>query len=171
MRPRFGVCMQAAEHNALVRIGPRSYLEILAPTGPASAGDDEWCRIARAAHEPQIVTYCQRSARPLAELAAIARARGWKDAVVAGNGRRTPDGVDLRWQWVAPKVDGLGLSFPFFIDWLICLILRRCYPTRASRSGNGSGQHPQAARLSTILAELGSPIEAQTAEHDAFRSC
>ncbi len=174
VRPRFGgVHASGLTHNALARIGPRSYLEILAPTGPASADDDEWCRIARAARAPQIMTYCQRSARPLSDLAAIARSRGWKDAVVAGNGRRTPDGVDLRWQWVAPKVDGLGLAFPFFIDWLDSPHPAQTFPGEQDDTGVSLRewvvQHPEAPRLSTILAELGSPIEAQTAEHAAFR--
>jgi hypothetical protein len=174
VRPRFGgVHAGGLTHNALVRIGPRSYLEILAPTGPASANDDEWCRIARAAREPQIMTYCQRSARPLSDLAEIARSRGGKDAVVAGNGRRTPDGVDLRWQWVAPKVDGVGLSFPFFIDWLDSPHPAEMLQDERADTGVSLRewvvQHPQAPRLSTIMAELGSPIEAQTAEHAAFR--
>jgi hypothetical protein len=119
------------------------------------------------------MTYCQRSARPLSELASIARSHGCKDAVVAGNGRRSPDGVDLRWQWVAPKVDGLGLAFPFFIDWL-----DSPHPAQMLRDEQGDArvslrewvvQHPEAPRLRAISAELGSPIEAQTAEHAAFR--
>jgi hypothetical protein len=168
--PRFGgVHASGLTHNALVRIAPRSYLEILAPTGPASADDDEWCRIARAAREPQIMTYCQRSARPLTELAAIARAHGWKDAVVAGNGRRTPEGVDLRWQWVAPKVDGLGLAFPFFIDWLDSPHPAEMLEDTGVSLREWLVRHPQAARLNTTMAELGSPIEAQAAEHVAFR--
>jgi len=174
IRPRFGgVHASGLTHNALVRIGHRSYLEILAPTGPASTGDDEWCRIARAAHEPRIMTYCLRSARPLADLAAIAQSRQWKDAAVAGNGRRTPEGVDLRWQWIAPKVEELGLAFPFFIDWL-----DSPHPAEMLEDGQGDArislrewvvEHPQAARLGTILSELGSPIEARSAERLAFR--
>lgn len=168
--PRFGgVHASGLTHNALVRIGPRCYLEILAPTGPASADDDAWCRIARAAREPQIVTYCQRSARPLSDLAASARARGFRDSVVAGNGRRTPEGVDLRWQWVAPKIDEFGLAFPFFIDWLDSPHPAEMLADTGVSLREWVVQHPQAPHLSTLLAELGSPTEAQTAEHAAFR--
>jgi hypothetical protein len=141
----------------------------LAPTGPASADDDAWCRLARAAREPQIVTYCQRSALSLSDLAAIAQAHGFKDSLVAGNGRRTPDGVDLRWQWVAPKVDGFGLAFPFFIDWLDSPHPAEMLADTGVSLREWVVQHPQAPRLSRILAELGSPTEAQTAEHAAFR--
>jgi hypothetical protein len=170
VRPRFGgVHASGLTHNALVRIGPRCYLEVLAPVGPASADDDAWCRIARAAREPRIVTYCQRSARPLSELAAIGQARRWKDAVVAGNGRRTPDGVDLRWQWIAPKVDGLGLAFPFFIDWLDSPHPAQMLDHTGISLREWVVQHPQAPLLSTLLAELGSPTETQTAGQAAFR--
>ena len=170
VRPRFGgVHASGLTHNALVRIGPRCYLEILAPTGPASADDDAWCRIARAAREPQIVTYCQRSARPLSDLAASARAHGFRDSVVAGNGRRTPEGVDLRWQWVAPKIDEFGLAFPFFIDWLDSPHPAEMLADTGVSLREWVVQHPQAPRLSTLLAEFGSPTEAQTAERAAFR--
>jgi hypothetical protein len=170
VRPRFGgVHASGLTHNALVRIGPRCYLEILAPTGPSSADDDAWCRIARAAREPQIVTYCQRSARPLTDLAASARAHGFRDSVVAGNGRRTPEGVDLRWQWVAPKADEFGLAFPFFIDWLDSPHPAEMLADTGVSLREWAVQHPQAPRLRTVLAELGSPTEAQTAEHAAFR--
>ena len=64
------------------------------------------------------MTYCLRSARPLSELASTAAGLGWKNAVVASNGRTTPEGVRLHWQWLAPAVDRFGLAFPFFIDWL-----------------------------------------------------
>jgi hypothetical protein len=170
VRPRFGgVHASGLTHNALVRIGPRCYLEILAPTGPASADDDAWCRLARAAREPQIVTYCQRSAWPLADVAEIAQAHGFKDAVIAGNGRRTPDGIELRWQWVAPKVDDFGLAFPFFINWLDSPHPAEMLADTDVSLREWVVQHPQAPRLSALLAELGSPIEAETAEQGAFR--
>jgi hypothetical protein len=174
VRPRFGgMHASGLTHNALVKIGPRCYLEILAPTGPASADDDEWCRIARAAREPQIMTYCLRSARPLSDLAAIARARGWKNAVVASNGRRTPDGVDLRWQWVAPKIHGLGLAFPFFIDWLDSPHPAEMLAHEQAAAGVALRElvvlHPEASRLSACLADLGAAIETQSADRPAFR--
>src|SRR5579863_583920 len=119
VRPRYGgVHASGLTHNALIGLGPRCYLEILAPVKPAGADDDDWCRLARAAHEPRLLTYCLRSARPLSELASTFGALGWKNAVVASNGRTTPEGVRLRWQWLAPAAERFGLAFPFFIDWL-----------------------------------------------------
>jgi hypothetical protein len=173
VRPRFGgVHTGGRTHNALASIGTRCYLEILAPTGPPNAGDDAWCRIAHAAREPRVLTYCLRSPHPLPDLAALALDRGWKDAVVAANGRTTPDGTALRWQWLAPKVDGLDLVFPFFIDWL-----DSPHPadtlTQASNQATLSLQefevrHPEATRLRRILTEIGTPIDTAHADTPGF---
>ena len=64
VRPRYGgVHASGMTHNALVGLGSRCYFEILAPVGPAGPADDHWCRLARAAEEPRILTYCLRSPR------------------------------------------------------------------------------------------------------------
>lgn len=174
IQPRFGgVHASGLTHNALVGLGKRCYLEILAPVGPAGPGDDHWCRLARAAHEPRVLTYCLRSAHPLSELASTFDAWGWKNAVVASNGRTTPEGVRLRWQWLAPAADGFGLAFPFFIDWLDS-------PHPADSAGGApaaSGAllqgfavgHPRAAELHKALADVGSAVETYTADEVQFR--
>jgi hypothetical protein len=72
--PKFGgVHASGVTHNALVALGPRCYLEILAPTGPASPADDWFSRRARSMPEPGVITYCMRSAVGLDEIAARAR--------------------------------------------------------------------------------------------------
>jgi hypothetical protein len=171
--PRFGgVHAGGRTHNALASIGTRCYLEILAPTGPPNAADDLWCRIAHATGELAVLTYCLRSPRPLPDLAAMALDRGWKDAQVAPNGRTTPEGIALHWQWLAPKVDGLDLAFPFFIDWL-----DSPHPAETlSQTGKQeiltlqefAVKHPEAARLRALLAELGTPIETVQADGPGF---
>jgi hypothetical protein len=174
IRPRFGgVHASGLTHNALVGLGPRCYLEILAPVGAKREDEDEWCRLARACREPRIMTYCMRSSQPLADLAAVAQRHGWRDAVVADNGRKTPDGVELRWRWLAPKIDAFGLAFPFFIDWL-----DSPHPAQAPRTANSTQHvqlrkfavgHADAAGLHGTLRELGSAIETYTAEGIEFR--
>lgn len=173
-RPRFGgEHADGRTHNALARIGTNCYLEILAPTGPPNAEDHPWCRIAHATRGLRVLTYCLRSPRPLTDLAAMALDRGWHDANVAANGRTTPDGLALHWQWLAPKIDGLEFAFPFFIDWLDS-------PHPADSLAPASGEetltlhefqvaHPEAARLRAILAEIGTPIDIVPAESPRFR--
>jgi hypothetical protein len=174
VRPRYGgVHASGLTHNALIGLGNRCYLEILAPVGPAGPGDDDWCRLARAAHEPRLMTYCLRSPRPLSELASTFGALGWKKAVVASNGRTTPEGVRLRWQWLAPTAERFGLAFPFFIDWLDS-------PHPAESLGAPQAQagillqgfavgHPDAAGLRRTLADVGSTVDTYAADEIQFR--
>ena len=174
VRPRYGgVHASGLTHNALVGLGGRRYLEVLAPVGPAGRNDDEWCRLARAAHEPRILTYCLRSARPLSALAAIAGSSGWKNAVVASNGRTTPEGVKLRWQWLAPAVERFGLAFPFFIDWL-----DSPHPTDSLGTSQPESEillqsfavgHPDAVELRRTLEEIGSAVDTYAADSVQFR--
>jgi hypothetical protein len=174
VQPRFGgVHASGLTHNALVGLGNRCYLEILAPVGPAGPGDDHWCRLARAAHEPRILTYCLRSARPLPELATTFGALGWKNAVVASNGRTTPEGVRLRWQWLAPTAERFGLAFPFFIDWLDSPHPAESLSAMRSESGillqGFKVGHPQSAELHRTLADVGSTVETYAADDVQFR--
>jgi hypothetical protein len=170
--PRYGgVHASGSTHNALVGLGPRCYLEILAPTGPQTPAEDAWCRLARGAREPRILTYCMRSPRPLSQLAQIAEAAGAHDALVAHNGRVTPEGVRLNWQWVAPVFDEFGLAFPFFIDWL-----DSPHPA-ATALGRGDVRladfavgHPQAADLLRTLTKIGTPVDTYTATAIEFRA-
>jgi hypothetical protein len=169
--PRYGgVHASGSTHNALVGLGPRCYLEILAPTGPQAPAEDAWCRLARSAREPRILTYCLHGSRPLSQLAQIAEAAGAHDALVSNNGRVTPEGVRLNWQWVAPVFDEFGLAFPFFIDWL-----DSPHPA-ATAQGQGDVRladfavgHPQAGALLRTLTEMGTPIDTYAAAAIEFR--
>jgi hypothetical protein len=160
-------------HNALVGLGGRCYLEILAPVGPARPDDDEWCRLARSAPEPRLLTYCLRSPRPLSELASICTAFGWKNTGVASNGRITPEGVRLRWQWLAPAVERFGLAFPFFIDWLDsphpAESLDPAQPGSEILLQRFAVGHPDAAELGRTLGEIGSAVDTYTADSVQFR--
>jgi Glyoxalase-like domain len=158
-------------HNALVSLGPRCYLEVLAPTGPPSPRDDGWTRLAHTAGaEPRILTYCLRSSRTLTEVAQIAEGLGAPKAQVLNNGRVTPNGVSLKWQWVAPAFERFGLAFPFFIDWL-----DSPHPAAVARTSGDIALehfavgHPHADELQRSLSQLGAPIETFTAAAGEFR--
>jgi len=169
--PRYGgTHASGLTHNALVRIAPRSYLEILAPTGASTGTEDLWCRLARTAREPKILTYCSRSSMPLAELAQAAEAMGGPTPKVLSNGRVTPEGVRLNWQWLAPTFGDFGLAFPFFIDWLDS-------PHPAATAQNPahielkefSVGHPQAQELQQTLSKFGAPMNTYSAARIEFR--
>jgi hypothetical protein len=166
--PRYGGAhVSGATHNSIVGLGGRCYLEILAPTGAAQSGTDELARWASAASEPRVLTYCVRSKWPLSEVAARAKARGWQNTVVAENGRKTPDGTLLRWQWLVPRAAEFGLALPFFIDWLDSIHPSQAQSALSLRSF--AVGHPRSDELHGVLAELGSPIDTFQADAIQFR--
>jgi glyoxalase-like protein len=172
VRPRYGGAhVSGATHNALVGLGGRRYLEILAPTRVPQSNADELARLAAAAQEPLVLTYCMRSALPLSEVALRAKAHGGKNVEVAYNGRITPDGATLKWQWLVPKIEPFGFAFPFFIDWLDSI-----HPSepRAGEQSSVTLQgfsvgHPRNDELRAILVELGSPVDTFRADRGQFR--
>jgi Glyoxalase-like domain len=168
--PQFGgVHASGLTQNALVSLGGRCYLEILGPVKAPASTDDGWTRQAHAAHKPHVLTYCLRSPRPLRELAQTAREQGWKNAVVAANGRARPDGVELRWEWIAPLVEPLDWSFPFFIDWLDSPHPAESLPPRAQLAlRRFSVGHPEQSRLSHALAACGVRVETFNAPQASF---
>lgn len=168
-----GVHANGSTQNAIVGFGDRCYLEILAPVKRAQADDDQWTHLARAADTPRVLTYCMRAVMPLPELARSATAHGWLSAKVESNGRKRPDGMRLRWQWLAPVVEQYGFAFPFFIDWL-----DSPHPSETARPGNKAGKvsltrfaigHPLAAALKQTLGELGYSVDTYQAHSPSFR--
>ena len=102
--------------NALVALGPSSYLEIIGP-------DPEQPK------PPAVVASASTSSRRRASSPGSPRAPSWRSSHVAAAGRgvtlgpvtagsrRRPDGVVLSWRYTDPNTvvaDGL---VPFFIDW------------------------------------------------------
>jgi len=168
-----GVHAGGQTHNALVGLGGQRYLEILAPVRGPAASDDEWTRLAHAATTPRVLTYSLRSPRPLAELASVGTGKGWRNSTVASNGRTTPDGVQLRWQWFAPGVDPFSFAFPFFIDWLDSThpseMIRAAHPGRDLRLASFAVGHPDGAHLGRLLTELGTPVDTYAAPGGEFR--
>lgn len=172
--PRFGgVHASGLTQNALVAIGSRCYLEILAPVHGPRPHDDDWTRAARAAKDGQVLTYCLRSRRPLADLAKAGAARGWKNAVVATNGRIRPDGVSLKWEWLGPVVEPFGRLFPLFIDWLgsphPAEFAAPTQPVDEIRLCRFSVGHPHASLLTQALAECGASVDTFESPAAVFR--
>jgi hypothetical protein len=104
--------------NELTGLGDGSYLEVVgpdvmqpAPERPRPFGID---MLATA----QLVTWCARPTRPMADVIAEAAAAGIDVGAPNEMSRRRPDGVLLEWQLTPPH---LGEPYhgvlPFLIDW------------------------------------------------------
>jgi hypothetical protein len=100
-------------HNALVRLGARSYVEVLAPDPTLRAGT--LARQLAALPAPTLLMWAART-RNAAATAASARTEGYVSTMIEG--RRTgADGRELSWTSVFVSRHGAGTLIPFFIQW------------------------------------------------------
>ena len=99
--------------NALLNLGHRSYLEILAPDPAQSAL--LWHAELPSLAEPTIVGWAVRHAT-LDELFALLQQRGMPCGEPLPGSRVRPDGQTLRWRTLSLADDRRG-NLPFFIEW------------------------------------------------------
>jgi len=101
-------------HNALISIGPKAYLEIIAPDPLQPETRPVWFAIHRLT-APKLVTWAVRIddiegfVKEISPNANVGRVRS--------GSRKTPDGATLSWQLTEPQlIEGVGLV-PFLIEW------------------------------------------------------
>ena len=101
-------------HNALISIGPKAYLEIIAPdplqpeTRPVWFGIDQLTA-------PKLITWAVR----IDDLEAFVKeiSPNANVGAVRSGSRKTPQGATLSWRLTEPQlVQGVGL-IPFLIEW------------------------------------------------------
>jgi Glyoxalase-like domain len=152
--------------NALVALGPSSYLEIIGPdpeqpkpAGPRRFGIDEL-------KAPRIVRWVAKS-NELERVAAAAALNSVKLGPLIPGSRRRPDGVVLSWRYTDPNVvvaDGL---IPFFIDWGTSP-----HPSATATRGatliSVRAEHPDADRTQKMLDALGLALRVQMAPAPAI---
>jgi hypothetical protein len=152
--------------NALVALGPTSYLEIIGPDpeqprpgGPRRFGIDDL-------KSPRIVRWVVKSS----ELAAV-KARADKAGVtlgaVASGSRKRPDGVVLSWRYTDPATVVANGLVPFFIDW-------GTSPHPALTATKGAtlvqlrAEHPDAPNVQKMLDQLGLDLRVSQASASAI---
>lgn len=139
--------------NALVSLGPRTYIEIIgpdpdqpAPPLPRPFGIDTLSA-------PRLVTWAANES-DLAGLSARAGAAGLKVGPLADGNRRRLDGLLLTWRYTDPRVVVSDGIVPFFIDWG-----KTPHPAESAQSGGRlvdlRAEHPEAERVGAELAGLG----------------
>jgi hypothetical protein len=152
--------------NALVALGPSSYLEIIGPdpeqpkpTGPRRFGIDDL-------KTPRIVRWVVKS-NQLGSVFERAAKAGITLGGLATGSRRRPDGVVLSWRYTDPATvvaDGL---VPFFIDW-------GTSPHPALTAAKGAtllelrAEHPEATRVQRMLGQLGLELRVSQASAPAI---
>lgn len=148
-----------ATRNALIALGPSSYLEIIgpdpeqpAPRGPRRFGID-------ALQAPRLFTWVAKGTN-LKPFAAKASAAGVSLGAVLAGSRRRPDGVLLSWHYTDPDVSLADRLIPYFIDW-------GSSPHPAATAAKGAtlealrAEHPDADRLQRMFDALGVALRVQ----------
>jgi hypothetical protein len=138
--------------NALVALGPSSYLEIIGPdpeqptpAEPRPFGIDRLTA-------PRVVTWAARAAN-LDKVIADARQAGVALGPLAEGSRRRGDGVLLLWRYSDPRTVVADGVVPFFIDW-------GSTPHPATTSARGGtlaalrAEHPDDENVQRILERL-----------------
>jgi hypothetical protein len=102
--------------NAILAIGPASYLEVIGPdaTQPPPLAP-RWFEI-DALVAPRLVAWALKDAA-LEARAAEARVAGFPLGPVEGGSRQRPDGQLLIWRFTHPRVLAAEGVVPFFIHW------------------------------------------------------
>jgi len=101
--------------NALLSLGDRRYLEIIAPDPGQSSVDNPLVSSLRSIQEPRLVGWAAHPGN-LTEFAKKLRAAGITIEGPTPGSRKRPDGKLLKWQIVSLAETASGLM-PFFIEW------------------------------------------------------
>lgn len=140
--------------NALIALGPSSYLEIIGPdpdqpkpAGPRPFGIDDM-------KTPRLVTWAAKGT-DLDQIVADARTKGVTYGLVAPGSRRRPDGVLLTWRTTNPADASAGDGLmPFFIDWGTS-----SHPSASAATGatlvSLRAEHPEPDRVMAMLRAVG----------------
>jgi len=143
----------AGTRNALIALGPATYLEIFAqdpeqpkPDNPRLFGIDGLAA-------PRLVAWAAKGTN-LDQLASDALRGGVKLGEVGSGSRQTPQGIQLSWQFTNPRTVIADGIVPFFIDWG-----QTPHPARTAAGGATlvelRAEHPEPIGVQKILSQLG----------------
>lgn len=142
--------------NALVRLDPGAYIEIIGPD-PEQPDPElpRWFGI-DGMTGPRLATWSARTG-DLDAAAEQARALGVDLGRISPGGRVRPDGVRLEWHVTDPRADRMNGVLPFLMDWG-----ESPHPSASLDAGCTlvalRGYHPRADEARAVAAALGLPI-------------
>lgn len=156
----------AGTHNALVGLGPATYLEIIAreagvpaPSGPLPFG-------LAGGGLPRLAGWALATADIEAS---VRRAReiGFDPGEIESMSRIDPSGTELKWRLTRPIGGPDRGLIPFLIDWGATE-----HPAARARHGcrlvRISGEHPDTARIMGAVAALGGALDVRPAVHPSL---
>jgi hypothetical protein len=102
--------------NALIGLGERGYLEILAVDDEQDIEPSKRFLQLERGSPPRFIAWCAHTDRPLRETVEIARAAGCDFSEIISMSRKRPDGSTMSWKLASPLANRDGV-LPFFVDW------------------------------------------------------
>ena len=144
--------LKLGTHNALLALGPKCYLEIVAPDPEQTNFQGPLLFSLDTITEPRLVTWVARTDQ-VEDLAARPLDRGLRLGEVVSGSRQTPEGTTLTWKATNPYTVIADGVVPFLIDWE-----QSAHPAGSAPSGallvELRAEHPEAAHVQTILEQL-----------------
>lgn len=156
--------------NALLSLGGRRYLEIIAPD-PAQAAFTFRIDL-RALSEPRLVTWAAAT-RDIDALAKKAREAGAGIEGPRPGSRKRPDGSVLHWRTLGLRVDltADGVDpIPFFIEWASDTRHPSTDSPRGCELESLEIEHPKAAEVNGLLSKVGINAAAKSETHARIRA-
>jgi len=152
-----GQHLGAGTRNALVALGPGTYLEIVGPDREqAEPEQPRWFRIDEI-DAPRLVTWAAR-VDAIEQLSSEVRRLGIDVGDVVAGSRRRGDGVLLAWRYTNPRtIIGDGI-IPFLIDWGMTP-----HPSESTAQGGSlitlRAEHPQPEPIRDVAKRLGLSLQ------------
>jgi hypothetical protein len=139
-------------HNALLSLGGRQYLEIIALDPDQTEVADRY-QILKTLDAPRLITWAAVS-DDIDLTATQWRAAGLDVAGPKPGGRQRPDGTMMRWATLDVKTD-LAIVIPFLIAWERGMTHPAADSPQGCRLETLTFAHPQPARVRDTLARMG----------------
>lgn len=139
--------------NALLSLGPETYLEVMAPDPELPRPDRGRLFGLDGADEARLATWVLRS-ETIGALAARARSRGVPLGPVQSGSRERPDGAILSWRLTDPRAMPYDGVVPFLIAWGDTAHPAASAPA-AGQLTELRAEHPEPAAVREALEALG----------------
>ena len=145
-------------HNALLSLGARSYIEIIAPDPAQDAHRSPRVFRLDEIDKPTLVTWSAASAS-LRDLAGVSFDDGQRLGEARSMSRLRPDGIELHWTMTDPYAEVDQGLVPFLIDWADSPHPGESAPTGLSLLAL-EAWHPQPDAVNVKLSRLGIDLRA-----------
>lgn len=149
-------------HNALLSLGPCTYLEVMAPD-PSLKSPEQGLLFQGYFSQGPGLTRWVIATEEIEQLAEHSKAGGLDLGEVQSGSRENPDGTVLSWKLTDPRVMPLDGAVPFLISWG-----NTPHPARsAPRAGELVGfriEHPRAAEVRETLELIGVKVTVTKAQ-------